>query len=58
MDNRKRQLIEEGTPCNKRRAAVEAGWQQVEEGKVRDFDPEAIKRSGCEQLARLRHATR
>ncbi|MBV8144191.1 MAG: type II toxin-antitoxin system ParD family antitoxin [Gammaproteobacteria bacterium] len=40
------------------RADVEAGWQQVEEGRVADFDPEAIKRRGREKLARLRKAKR
>jgi len=39
-------------------ADVEAGWQQVEEGKVKDFDPEAIKRRGRERLARARNAKR
>jgi antitoxin ParD1/3/4 len=43
---------------NKLRADVEAGWQQVEEGKVKDFDPEAIKRRGREKVARLRNAKR
>ncbi|HEX6508170.1 MAG TPA: type II toxin-antitoxin system ParD family antitoxin [Chloroflexota bacterium] len=42
----------------KLRADVEAGWQQVEEGKVRDFDPQAIKRRGREKLAKLRNAKR
>jgi len=32
---------------------VEAGWKQVEEGKVSDFDPAAIKRRGREKLARF-----
>jgi antitoxin ParD1/3/4 len=41
---------------NKLRADVEAGWQQVEEGKVSDFDPEAVKRRGREKLTRLRNA--
>ncbi|MGH7744547.1 MAG: type II toxin-antitoxin system ParD family antitoxin [Steroidobacteraceae bacterium] len=43
---------------SKLQADVEAGWQQVEEGKVRDFDPQAIKRRGREKLARLRNAKR
>lgn len=42
----------------KLRADVEAGWKQVEEGKVSDFDPAAIKRRGREKLARLRNAKR
>jgi antitoxin ParD1/3/4 len=43
---------------NKLRDDVEAGWQQVEEGKVSDFNPEAVKRRGREKLARLRNAKR
>jgi len=43
---------------DKLRADVEAGWQQVQEGKVRDFDPDAAKRRGREKLARLRNARR
>lgn len=43
---------------NKLRADVEAGWQQVEEGKVSDFDPEAAKRRGREKLERLRKTER
>lgn len=31
-------------------ADMEAGWQQVEQGKVSDFDPAAIKRRGREKL--------
>ncbi len=42
----------------KLRADIEAGWQQVEEGKVREFDPEAVKRRGREKLAALRAAIR
>lgn len=42
----------------KLRADVEAGWQQVEEGKVSEFDPEAVKRRGREKLAALRAAIR
>jgi hypothetical protein len=42
----------------KLRADIEAGWRQVEEGKVSDFDPEAVKRRGRERLARLRNAKR
>jgi antitoxin ParD1/3/4 len=30
----------------KLRADVEASWQQVEEGKVSHFDPEAVKKRG------------
>jgi antitoxin ParD1/3/4 len=43
---------------NKLRADVETGWQQVEEGKVSDFNPEAVKRRGREELARLGKARR
>ena len=42
----------------KLRADVEAGWQQVEEGKVSDFDPDAVKRRGRAKLARLRQTKR
>ncbi len=42
----------------KLRADVEAGWQQVEEGKISDFDPTAIKRRGREKLTRIRNAKR
>jgi antitoxin ParD1/3/4 len=38
------------------RADVEAGWQQVEEGKVKDFDPESVKRRGREKLAKMKNA--
>jgi hypothetical protein len=40
------------------RADIEAGWQQVEEGKVSEVDPEAVKRRGREKLAALRAAIR
>jgi len=42
----------------KLRADVEAGWQQAEQGQVKDFDPESIKRRGREKLARLRNPKR
>jgi Arc/MetJ-type ribon-helix-helix transcriptional regulator len=42
----------------KLRVDIEAGWQQVEEGKVSEFDPEAVKRRGREKLATLRAAIR
>lgn len=42
----------------KLRVDIEAGWQQVEEGKVSEFDPEAVKRRGSEKLAALRAAIR
>jgi hypothetical protein len=45
-------------PLEKFRADIEAGRRQVEEGKVSDFDPEAVKRRGREKLARLRNAKR
>jgi hypothetical protein len=48
--------MREDDPIEKIRAAVEAGWQQVEEGNVRDFDPETVKRRGREKLAALREA--
>ena len=38
----------------KLRVDIEAGWQQVEEGKVSEFDPAAVKRRGREKLAALR----
>jgi antitoxin ParD1/3/4 len=37
----------------KLRSDVEAGWQQVEEGKVTDFDPDAVRRRGRENLAKV-----
>ena len=43
---------------DKFRVDIEAGWQQVEEGKVSHFDPEAVKRRGREKLAALRAAIR
>ena len=36
------------------RRDVAAGSQQVEEGRVREFDPEAVKRRGREKLAKMR----
>jgi hypothetical protein len=42
----------------KLRVDIEAGWQQVEEGRVSEFDPEAVKRRGREKLAALRAAIR
>ena len=39
-------------------ADIEAGWQQVEDGKVSEFDPEAVKHRGREKLAALRAAIR
>lgn len=33
------------------RADVTAGWQDVEAGRVSDFDAEAVKRRGREKLA-------
>ena len=40
------------------RADVDAAWQQADEGKVRNLDPQDIKRRGREKLARLRDAKR
>jgi len=37
----------------KLRSDVEAGWQQFEQGKVTDFDPDAAKRRGREKLAKV-----
>jgi antitoxin ParD1/3/4 len=37
----------------KLRNDVDAGWRQVEEGKVTPFDVEAVKRRGRERLAKL-----
>jgi hypothetical protein len=48
----------ENPVLEKLRADIETGWRQVEEGKVSDFDPEAVKRRGREKLARLRNAKR
>ena len=48
--------MREDDPIEKLRAAVEAGWQQVEEGNVSNFDPDAVKRRGREKLAALRDA--
>jgi uncharacterized protein (DUF433 family) len=42
----------------KLRVDIAAGWQQVEEGKVSEFDPEAVKCHGREKLAALRAAIR
>lgn len=36
----------------KLRADVDAGWQDVEQGRVSDFDPSDIKRRSRERLAR------
>jgi antitoxin ParD1/3/4 len=44
------------TALAKLRADVEAGWQQVEEGKVKDFDSATVKRRGREKLARIKNA--
>lgn len=46
------------TALAKLRADVEAGWQQVEQGRVKDFDPGAIKQRGREKLGRRRNAKR
>ncbi|EQD52556.1 addiction module antidote protein [mine drainage metagenome] len=42
----------------KLRADVEAGWKDVEEGRVSDFNPEDVKRRGRERLARAKSSTR
>jgi antitoxin ParD1/3/4 len=38
----------------KLREDVNAGWKDIEEGKVSDFDPDEVKRRGRERLARKR----
>jgi antitoxin ParD1/3/4 len=38
----------------KLREDVNAGWKDVEEGRVSDFDPEDVKRRGREKLARTK----
>jgi len=42
----------------KLRADVEAGWQQVQEGSVSDFNPTAAKQRGRKKLAELRNSKR
>lgn len=34
------------------RSSVEAGWKQVDEGKVMPFDPEIVKLRGREKLSK------
>lgn len=36
----------------KLRLSIEAGWKDVEAGRVSDFNPEDVKRRGRERLAR------
>lgn len=36
----------------KLRCDVEAGWQQVEEGKMTEFDPDRVKLRGRQKLAK------
>ena len=38
----------------KLREDVNAGWKDIEEGKVSDFAPDEVKRRGRERLARNR----
>jgi antitoxin ParD1/3/4 len=38
----------------KLRDDVNAGWKDIEGGKVSDFDPEEVKRRGRERLTRKR----
>ncbi len=38
----------------KLREDVNAGWKDIEEGKVSDFDPEEVKRRGRARLERKR----
>ncbi len=33
------------------RQALELGWRDIEAGRVRDFDPEAVKQRGRARLA-------
>lgn len=42
----------------KLRADVEAGWKDVEEGRVGDFDPQDVKRRGRATLARMKGGKR
>lgn len=42
----------------KLRAEVEAGWQDVEAGRVADFDPQGVKRRGRAALARMKGSKR
>jgi antitoxin ParD1/3/4 len=42
----------------KLRCDVEAGWQQIDEGKVTEFDPDRVKRRGSQKLAKVRKQQR
>lgn len=33
------------------RQALERGWRDIEAGRVRDFDPEAVKQRGRRRIA-------
>lgn len=46
------------TALAKLRAEVEAGWQDVEAGRVKDFDPESVKQRGRATLERLKRSKR
>lgn len=39
-------------------ADVKAGWKDVEDGRVSDFDPEDVKRRGGETLRRMKSGKR
>jgi hypothetical protein len=40
------------------RIDIEAGWQQAEEGRVSNFNPDAVKQRGRRKLVRLRNTKR
>lgn len=42
----------------KLRLDIEAGWKDVKEGRVSDFNPEDVKRRGRERLSRTVSARR
>jgi antitoxin ParD1/3/4 len=37
------------------RSDVDAGWKEIEEGKMSKFDPADVKRRGRETLARMKN---
>ena len=46
------------TTLAKLRADVKAGWKDVQDGTVSDFDPEDVKRRGRETLRRMKSGKR
>ena len=48
----------QATALAKLRADVDAAWKQADDGKVRELNPEDIKRRGREKLSRLRSTKR